>query len=29
MDELLAHVYRLRGSTRLDDDFSMIEVRFQ
>lgn len=29
MDELLAHVYRLRGSTRLDDDFSIIEVRFQ
>jgi serine phosphatase RsbU (regulator of sigma subunit)/predicted ATPase len=29
MDELLDHVYRLRGSPRLDDDFSIIEARFQ
>jgi serine phosphatase RsbU (regulator of sigma subunit) len=29
MDELLGHVYNLRGSTRLDDDFSIIEARFK
>jgi serine phosphatase RsbU (regulator of sigma subunit) len=29
MDELLNHVYHLRGSPRLDDDFSSIEARFQ
>jgi serine phosphatase RsbU (regulator of sigma subunit) len=29
MDELLDHVYHLRGSPRLDDDFSVIEARFQ
>jgi len=29
MDELLDHVYHLRGSPRLDDDFSIIEARFQ
>ena len=29
MDELLSHVYYLRGSTRLDDDFSIIEARFK
>jgi serine phosphatase RsbU (regulator of sigma subunit) len=28
MDELLDHVYQLRGSPRLDDDFSIIEARF-
>jgi serine phosphatase RsbU (regulator of sigma subunit) len=28
MDQLLDHVYRLRGSSRLDDDFSIIEARF-
>jgi len=28
MDELLDHVYHLRGSARLDDDFSIIEARF-
>jgi predicted ATPase/energy-coupling factor transporter ATP-binding protein EcfA2 len=28
MDELLNHVQRLRGSPRLDDDFSIIEARF-
>jgi hypothetical protein len=27
MDELLDHVYHLRGSPRLDDDFSIIEAR--
>jgi len=29
MDELLEHVYQLRGSSRLEDDFSIIEVRFR
>ncbi|HEY5707577.1 MAG TPA: SpoIIE family protein phosphatase [Terrimicrobiaceae bacterium] len=29
MDDLLDHVYRLRGSPRLDDDFSIIEARFR
>jgi hypothetical protein len=29
MDELLEHVYQLRGSPLLEDDFSIIEVRFQ
>jgi predicted ATPase len=29
MDELLRHVHQLRGSPRLDDDFSVIEARFQ
>ena len=29
MDELLDHVYHLRGSARLDDDFSIIEARFR
>ena len=29
MDQLLDHVYHLRGSSRLDDDFSIIEARFQ
>ncbi|MFZ0709966.1 MAG: SpoIIE family protein phosphatase, partial [Terrimicrobiaceae bacterium] len=29
MDQLLDHVYQLRGSPRLDDDFSIIEARFQ
>jgi sigma-B regulation protein RsbU (phosphoserine phosphatase) len=29
MDELLDHVYHLRGSPRLDHDFSIIEARFQ
>jgi predicted ATPase/energy-coupling factor transporter ATP-binding protein EcfA2 len=29
MDELLDHVYHLRGSPFLDDDFSAIEARFQ
>jgi serine phosphatase RsbU (regulator of sigma subunit) len=29
MDELLQHVYQLRGSPHLEDDFSIIEVRFQ
>jgi predicted ATPase len=28
MDELLEHVYQLRGSHRLDDDFSIIEAWF-
>ncbi len=28
IDELLAHVQRLRGSPLLDDDFSVIEARF-
>jgi serine phosphatase RsbU (regulator of sigma subunit) len=28
MDELVQHVYQLRGSHRLDDDFSIIEARF-
>jgi predicted ATPase len=28
IDEVLEHVYRLRGSPRLDDDFSIIEARF-
>jgi serine phosphatase RsbU (regulator of sigma subunit) len=28
IDELLDHVHRLRGSTRLDDDFSVIEALF-
>jgi len=28
MDELLDHVYHLRGSPSLDDDFSIIEARF-
>jgi Stage II sporulation protein E (SpoIIE) len=28
MDELLEHVYHLRGSPRLDDDFSIIDARF-
>jgi serine phosphatase RsbU (regulator of sigma subunit) len=28
MDELLDHVYQLRGSPCLDDDFSIIEARF-
>jgi predicted ATPase len=28
MDELLEHVVHLRGSPRLDDDFSIIEARF-
>jgi sigma-B regulation protein RsbU (phosphoserine phosphatase) len=29
MDELLDHVYHLRGSSRLDDDFSIIEAWFR
>jgi predicted ATPase len=29
MDELLEHVYRLRGSPHLEDDFSIIEARFK
>ena len=29
MDDLLNHVYHLRGSPHLDDDFSIIEARFQ
>jgi hypothetical protein len=29
MDELLDHVHHLRGSPRLDDDFSIIEARFR
>jgi tetratricopeptide (TPR) repeat protein len=29
MDELLAHVRHLRGSQQLDDDFSIIETRFE
>ena len=29
MDELLEHVYQLRGSPLLEDDFSIIEVRFR
>jgi phosphoserine phosphatase RsbU/P len=29
MDELLNHVRHLRGSPRLDDDFSIIEARFR
>jgi Stage II sporulation protein E (SpoIIE)/AAA ATPase domain len=29
MDELLNHVLRLRGSPHLNDDFSIIEARFQ
>jgi hypothetical protein len=28
MDELLDHVYQLRGSSCLDDDFSIIEAWF-
>jgi hypothetical protein len=28
MDELLDHVYHLRGSPCLDDDFSVIEAWF-
>jgi hypothetical protein len=28
MDELVQHVYQLRGSQRLEDDFSIIEARF-
>jgi sigma-B regulation protein RsbU (phosphoserine phosphatase) len=28
MDELLEHVYKLRGSPHLEDDFSIIEARF-
>ena len=28
MDDLVQHVYRLRGSHRLEDDFSIIEARF-
>ena len=28
MDELVQHVYELRGSHRLEDDFSIIEARF-
>ena len=28
MDELVQHVYRLRGSHRLEDDVSLIEARF-
>ena len=28
MDELLAHVRHLHGSQQLDDDFSIIEARF-
>ena len=28
IDQLLAHVQRLRGSPRLDDDFSVIEAQF-
>ena len=28
MDELVQHVYQLRGSHRLEDDFSIIEARF-
>ena len=28
MDELVEHVYHLRGSPRLDDDFSIIEAKF-
>ena len=29
MDDLLDHVHHLRGSPRLDDDFSIIEARFR
>jgi len=29
MDELLEHVYKLRGSPHLEDDFSIIEARFE
>jgi hypothetical protein len=29
MDELQDHVHHLRGSPRLDDDFSIIEARFR
>jgi predicted ATPase len=29
MDELIQHVYQLRGSHRLEDDFSIIEARFE
>jgi hypothetical protein len=29
MDQLLGHVYKLRGSPQLDDDFSIIEARFR
>ena len=29
MDKLVAHVHHLRGSQRLDDDFSIIEARFK
>jgi serine phosphatase RsbU (regulator of sigma subunit) len=29
MDELLEHVYKLRGSPHLEDDFSIIEARFR
>jgi len=29
MDELLEHVYKLRGSPHLEDDFSIIEARFK
>jgi sigma-B regulation protein RsbU (phosphoserine phosphatase) len=29
MDELLEHVYTLRGSPHLEDDFSIIEARFK
>ena len=29
MDQLLDHVYQLRGSPRLEDDFSIIEARFR
>jgi serine phosphatase RsbU (regulator of sigma subunit) len=28
IDEVRDHVYQLRGSSRLDDDFSIIEARF-
>jgi hypothetical protein len=28
MDELMAHVHALRGSTQLEDDLSIIEARF-
>lgn len=29
LDELVRHVHHLRGSSRLEDDFSVIEVRFR
>jgi serine phosphatase RsbU (regulator of sigma subunit) len=29
LDELVNHVHHLRGSSRLEDDFSVIEVRFR